>query len=236
MNPLRLPFNGHTVLQTRDVDTAEQALSRCYLPLRLRSARPGAQFEHEVEHHRPGSRDRRRAQLRQRGPHPHRGSRQLPCRHAAVGTGRLTSLAAAHQVVTKPGSAQVFTPGERADLHWSTNTQQLCVMVEKFALDRHLLTLLGADLSRPLMFKTTMDLRGPGGGTWMHVLRLVERELRRDDGLLGHPTMRRNPRAADHRDSADRPRAQLLAAAAAHAGRIRLRCNRDRNGTPRNPS
>jgi AraC-like DNA-binding protein len=103
----------------------------------------------------------------------------------------VSRIGTAEEIVTKPGSAQVFMPGERADLRWSANTQQLCVMVQKTALERHLSTLLGAELSGPIAFRTTMDLRSPGGGTWMHALRLVDHELRRDDGLLGHALMRR---------------------------------------------
>ncbi len=190
MNPPRLPFNGHTVLQTSDVDAAEQALSRCYLPLRLRSARPGAQLDTRLNtidlgHATVGalSFDSEVRILTEEADNFHV---DMPLSGQAVSRPGST-----RQVVTKPGSAQVFTPGERADLHWSTNMRQLCVMVDKSALERHLATLLGADLGRPLTFKTTMDLRSPGGGTWMHVLRIVDRELRRADGLLGHGTIRR---------------------------------------------
>jgi AraC-like DNA-binding protein len=107
-------------------------------------------------------------------------------------SGRAVSrVGGADQVITNPGSAQVFMPGERADLEWSADIQQLCVMVEKSALERQLATLLGVELPRPLSFTTTMDLRTPGGETWMRVLRLVDHELRRDDGLLRHGIMRR---------------------------------------------
>lgn len=190
MKSPHLPHNGHTVLQTRDLDTAERELSRCYLPLRLYNGRSGPaqntrlntialgkatvgaiQFDTEVRI------------LTEEADNFHV---DIPLSGQSV-----SRIGSTEPVVTKPGSAQVFMPGERADLQWSASTQQLCVMVQKSAIEHHLATLLSADLSRPLTFKATMDLRSPGGGTWMHALKLVDHELRRDDGLLKHGTMRR---------------------------------------------
>jgi AraC-like DNA-binding protein len=190
MKSPRLPLNGHTLLQTRDLETAERELSRCYLPLRLHGSRTEAaqntrlntidlgkatvgaiRFENEVRIV-TGEADNFHV--------------DIPLSGRSV-----SRIGSTQQVVTEPGSAQVFMPGESADLQWSTNTQQLCVMVEKSAMEHHLAMLLSADLSRPLAFQAIMDLRSPGGATWMHALKLVDHELRRDDGLLGHGTMRR---------------------------------------------
>jgi AraC-like DNA-binding protein len=191
MRSPRLPLNGHTVLETHDLETAEEELSRCYLPLRLYSSKAQAvqnntrlntidlgkatvgalRFEDEV---------------RIMTAEADNFHVDIPLAGQAV-----SHIGSTQQVVTKPGSAQVFMPGEPADLQWSANTQQLCVMVEKAAMERHLATLLRAELSRPLTFHAVMDLRSPGGATWMHALKLVDHELRRDDGLLAHETMRR---------------------------------------------
>ena len=181
--------SSHLVLQTRDVDIAEQTLSQYYLPLRLRSARAGA-----VVNSRLNAVDLGRAtvgalrfgnEVRIRTAEADNFHVNMPLAGQAV-----SRAGTAHQVVTRPGSAHVFMPGEPADLRWSDGTQMLCVMVHKTALEGHLAALLGADLSRPLIFAPTMDLRRPGGRTWTHALRLVEHELRRDDGLLEHGLMR----------------------------------------------
>ncbi len=192
MKSSQSPLNGHTVLQTRDVGAAEDALSRSYLPLRLRSVRPGASLALDTRlntialGHATIGAIRFGSEVRILTDEADDFHIDIPL------SGRSVSRAGStREVVTEPGSAQVFMPGERADLRWSATTRQLCVMVEKAALERHLSTLLGADLARPLTFRPTMDLRNPGGETWMHALRLVEHELRRDDGLLGHHIMRR---------------------------------------------
>lgn len=190
MKSPELPRNGHTVLQTRDVDTAEEMLSRCYLPLRLQSTGPGAALNSRLNTLALGRATvgaiRFESEVRIRTAEADNFHIDIPLSGVAVSrTGR------AQQIVTKPGSAQVFMPGERADLQWSANTQQLCVMVERSALEHHLATLLNADLSRPLIFQAAMDLHSPGGAAWMHVLKLVDHELRRDEGLLGHAMTRR---------------------------------------------
>jgi AraC-like DNA-binding protein len=186
----QLPLSGHTVLQTRDIGTAEQTLSRCYLPLRLRTTRPGTPLDARLNAMTLGRAtvgaigfDSEVRIVTEEAENFHV---DIPLSGVAV-----SGAGTAQQVVTKPGAAQVFMPGERADLRWSGTTRQLCVMVQTPALESHLSSLLGTDLTHPIAFRPTMDLRSPGGQTWMHVLKLVDHELRRDEGLLGHGLMRR---------------------------------------------
>lgn len=184
-----IPPSGRTVVQTGDLDIAEETLSRCYLPLRLRSTLPGAALNARFDTVDLGGATVGALRF---GKEVRIVTAEADNFHVNVPlAGQAVSRAGtAHQVVTRPGSAQVFMPGEQADLRWSNSTQQLCVMVQKSALERHLATLLNADLPRPLTFTPTMDLRSPGGRTWTHVLRLVDHELRRGDGLLEHGLMR----------------------------------------------
>ena len=162
MKSPHLPLNGHTVLQTRDLETAERELSRCYLPLRLYSSRTGA-----VHNTRLNTIDLGKATV---GAVRFENEVRILTREAddfhvdiPLAGHSVSRIGSAEEISTKPGTAQVFMPGERADLQWSANTQQLCVMVDKSAMEHHLATLLGAELSRPLTFRTTMDLRSPGG-------------------------------------------------------------------------
>jgi AraC-like DNA-binding protein len=190
MKPSQLPLNGHTVLQTRDLATAERALSRSYLPLRLYSSRSAARQDTRLNTIALGKATvgaiRFESEVRILTEEADNFHVDIPLSGRSV-----SRVSGSDHVVTAPGSAQVFMPGERADLQWSPNTQQLCVMVHKATIEHHLATLLSADLARPLIFEATMDLRSPGGKTWMQALKLVDHELRRDDGLLGHGTMRR---------------------------------------------
>jgi AraC-like DNA-binding protein len=190
MRSPRLPLNGHTILQTHDLEAAEHELSRCYLPLRLHCTRADTVQDTRLNTIDLGKATvgaiRFETEVRIVTAEADNFHVDIPLSGQSVSRAGSTD-----QVVTKPGSAQVFMPGESADLRWSASTQQLCVMVEKSAMEHHLATLLSADLSRPLTFQGTMDLRSPGGATWMHALKLVDHELRRDDGLLAHETMRR---------------------------------------------
>jgi AraC-like DNA-binding protein len=95
------------------------------------------------------------------------------------------------QVVTQPGTAQVFMPGVGADLRWSADTRQVCVMLDRAAVETHLAALLCRELSRPLVFAAVMDLRSSGWITWMHVVKLIDHEMSRYTGLLGHSLTRR---------------------------------------------
>lgn len=190
MKASRMLRRGHAIVQTRDVDTAEQMLSRCYLPLRLRTARPGSVLSARLNTVDLGLATvgalRFGTELRIVTAEADNFHVDIPVAGVAV-----SRPGSADEVVTEPGAAQVFMPGERADLQWSADTRQVCVMIQKSSLERTLAALLHADLSRPLKFEAMMDLGTPGGRAWAQVLRLLDHELRRDDGLLEHGLTRR---------------------------------------------
>ena len=107
-------------------------------PCGLRSARAGACGELTVERDRPGPGDRRSDPVRERGTAsapPRPTTSTSTCRSSGQAVSRAGT---AHQVVTRPGSAQVFMPGEPADLRWSDRHATALRDGQKTALERHL--------------------------------------------------------------------------------------------------
>ena len=95
----------------------------------------------------------------------------------------------AGETVTEPGWAQVFMPGAPADLDWTADTQQICLMVDTAATERELAGLLGDDVAAPLVFDHKMDVRRQES-PWASVIRLLDHQVRHDSGLLNHPLTR----------------------------------------------
>jgi AraC-like DNA-binding protein len=181
---------GRTVVRTTDVDDAEQALSKCYLPLRLRLAARRPTLDTRLN-----TVDLGRATFGavRFGADMHIQTEAATNFHVDIPVaGRCVSrTSATDQVVTQPGTAQVFMPGVEADLRWTADTRQLCVMLDRVAVESHLAALLSRDLSRPLVFAAVMDLRSSGGITWTQVVKLIDHEMSRYTGLLCHALTRR---------------------------------------------
>jgi AraC-like DNA-binding protein len=89
--------------------------------------------------------------------------------------------------LTEPGTAAVFAPDVPAQMRWSADTVQLCLMIRREALEGELEQSLGRSLDRPLRFTMTMDLRTPVGAGWRGALDLVAGELDHRTGLATHP-------------------------------------------------
>jgi AraC-like DNA-binding protein len=91
------------------------------------------------------------------------------------------------EIVTAPGEACVFTPGTGAELSWASETEQLCVMLDRAELERELGRLLGRPLSDPLVLAESMRTRSTAGRAWLRILYLIVAEARHDTGLLRNP-------------------------------------------------
>jgi AraC-like DNA-binding protein len=75
-------------------------------------------------------------------------------------------------------------PGYPAELRWHGDSAQLCLMIDKTAVDRELEHHLGRPLGPQLRFDTGMDLGTPKAQSWLSVLRLLDDDA---DSLIGHP-------------------------------------------------
>jgi AraC-like DNA-binding protein len=114
----------------------------------------------------------------------------LPVRGKAV-----SRTGAAEPVALKRGLAGVFPPGAPAEISWSEDCAQLCLMVSRETLEGQLERLLGRSLRAPLSFEFSMDLRSELGRLWQPALQLVHATL------AGRSDLSDLPLAARHIES-----------------------------------
>jgi AraC-like DNA-binding protein len=111
----------------------------------------------------------------------------LPLRGKAV-----SRTGAADAVALERGLAGVFPPGAPADISWSEDCAQLCLMVPRETLEDELERLLGRSLGDPLSFEFSMDLRSELGRLWQPALQLVHGTLAGPSDLAALPLAARH--------------------------------------------
>ena len=89
-------------------------------------------------------------------------------------------------VYSSPQTAAVFMPFRPADLDCDSECAQLCLMLPRMDVQAELENLLGRSIIDPPEFAASLDLTDPRGAALIQVLRLVDSESRRPDGLLSH--------------------------------------------------
>ena len=89
-------------------------------------------------------------------------------------------------VYSSPQTAAVFMPFTPADLDCDGECAQLCVMLPRMDVQMEVENLLGRPITSPVDFAPALDLTDSRGAAFIQVLRLVDLEARRPDGLLGH--------------------------------------------------
>jgi len=179
----RQPLREHSIVATTDVDDAQQALSATYVPVRL--------------HPQPGSSgvdtrlnaiaiERTTVGYLRLGTDIRVVADEITNYHvnvALIGKSRSRS-GGGDEVLTVPGTAVVFTPGKPAEVSWTGDTEQMCLMFDPDDIERELIDLLGRELTDPLTFTESMDLRGPAGRAWMQTLHLIDSAAESDAQLL----------------------------------------------------
>jgi AraC-like DNA-binding protein len=177
---------------TDDRDEAERIVSRLYLPNQLDLSRGSAPLSMEVTGVRLGALTVGRLgygrRVRLRTADAQNVHVNIPLR------GRASSRSGTSEpVATSPGQGLVFSPGAPAEMSWSADCEQLCLMVPQGRLEAELEQLLGRSLRGRLAFDfAAAGLRGPMGQRWRTVLDLLVDELE-------HPTdMSLNPLLARH--------------------------------------
>jgi AraC-like DNA-binding protein len=91
-----------------------------------------------------------------------------------------------HQYTTGVGSAAVFSPGTPAAINWSAGCGQVCIKVSQREMQRNLEALLNRPVSEPVKFARRLDLTTPAARSWFELLRIIDREVGRPDGVLAH--------------------------------------------------
>lgn len=107
--------------------------------------------------------------------------------------GRIVSRSGSSEpVTTVRGQALVFSPEEPAEIEWSADSAQLCLMVRRGALEAELERLLGRSPRGRLTFDFTADLGSPTGRRWRTVLNLLTAELEHPTPMSGNPLVGRH--------------------------------------------
>ena len=176
---------------TNDRDEAEQVITELYLPNRLDLSSGPAPLALDVSALRMGALTagrltyRRRVRLR---------TAEADHFHVNIALrGRAASRSGTSDpVATGPGEGLVFSPGAPAEMSWSADCEQLCLMVPRACLETELERLIGRSVRGRLSFEFAADLQSTMGRRWRTVLNLLVDEL--DD-----PTdMGQNPHVSRH--------------------------------------
>jgi len=212
---------------TDDRDEAERVVSELYLPNRLDVSGGSAPLDMEVAGLRLGALTVGRLSY---------GRRVRLCTADAENVhvniplrGRIGSRRGSGEpVMTGPGDGLVFSPGAPAEMSWSADSEQLCLMVPQACLEAELERLLGRSLAGRLTFDFTADLHNPLARRWRTVLDLLVDELDNPTDMFRNPLVGRHLESLvcdglllgqphNQRDAAIRDRPVRLGAAIRHA-------------------
>ncbi|HEU5036671.1 MAG TPA: AraC family transcriptional regulator [Nocardioides sp.] len=95
-------------------------------------------------------------------------------------------------VSTSPGEGLVFSPGAPAEISWSKDCEQLCLMIPRARLEAELEKMLGRSLGGRLVFDFATDLSRPVGQRLRTVLNLLVDELDQPTDLSRNPLVARH--------------------------------------------
>lgn len=90
-----------------------------------------------------------------------------------------------------PGRATVFLPDHPADILWSEDSVQLCLMIPGQTVVEELEQLLGRSVFAPVVFESTMDLAGPTARGWRGTLEVLLTELTEGPGFAARARVAR---------------------------------------------
>ena len=182
---------SYTRRTTDDRDEAERLITELYLPNRLDLSRGSEPLGMQVTGLQLGALTAGRLTygrgVRLRTADAEDFHVNLPLR------GRAASRSGnGEPVTTEPGEGLVFSPGAPAEMSWSADCEQLCLMIPRARLEAELELLVGRPLRGRLIFDFTADLSSPTASRLRTALNLLVDELE-------HPTdVSRNAHVAQH--------------------------------------
>jgi AraC-like DNA-binding protein len=174
-----------------DRDEAEQVIAELYLPNRLDLSGSPAPLDMEVRGLRLGGLTAGRLTY---GREVRLSTADAECFHVNIPVhGRATSrMGTAEPVTAAPGEAVVFSPGAPAEMSWSVDCEQLCLMIPRACLEGELELLLGRPVGGRLTFDFAAATDTPSVRRWKTALELLLDELH-------HPTdVSRNAHVGRH--------------------------------------
>lgn len=99
-------------------------------------------------------------------------------------SGAVESWCGKQKVVARPGTAAVFTPREHTVLpRWGADAGQLCIKIERHALESELESMLGRPVDSTVRFDLAFDLTSPAGRSWSSILNVLLGELDTEHSL-----------------------------------------------------
>jgi AraC-like DNA-binding protein len=179
---------------TGDRDEAERVITQLYLPNRLDLSRDQTPLRMEVSGLRVGALTAGRIaygrNVRLRTADAEHFHVNIPLRGRAV-----SRAGTSEPTPTGPGEGLVFSPGAPADISWSADCEQLCLMIPQARLEEELEHLLGRSVRGGLVFDFAADLRGALGRRWRTTLDLLADELDAPTDLVSNPLIGRHVEA-----------------------------------------
>ena len=175
------------VLRATAPDAAEAAVEEVYLANRLEPLDPGPLSMH-LAALRLGATTVGRLgygrRLRLKTDEAHHIHVNTPIVGAALSRmGRSAPIA-----TTSTTAAAVFPAGVPADIEWSSDAVQLCVMVPTATLKTELEELVGHRVKRPVRLPPLLSLTTPEGRVWRGLVHLISRELGSGGARLARPS------------------------------------------------
>lgn len=176
---------------TDDLDEAERIVSEAYLPNRLDLCGGPAPLRMELTGLRLGTLTVGRLTYGRLVRLHTAEASQVHVNVALRGnaTSRMGDGAA---VTTGPGEGLVFSPGSPAEITWSGDCVQLCLMIPQASLEAQLEQLLGRSVGGRLTFDFAADLQTPLGHRWRTVLDILVHELDHPTDMCQHPVAARH--------------------------------------------
>lgn len=108
-------------------------------------------------------------------------------------SGRVVSECGKRRTTATVGHGAVFTPREHTVLpRWSADSSQVCIKIEKAAVEAELEALIGQPIAADIRFDLALDLTTAAAASWLGVVRLLIQEVDRPGSLL--------ERSAHHRE------------------------------------
>lgn len=189
--PDRLTKQPITVVRTHDAEEAEDLISRLYLPNTLELPRHTQSIDMNIEAVPLGGSMIGRLgfgrELRQLTDVTTNFHVNAPLRGTAS-----SRSGGSEPLSTTRGQAAVFPPGRAADLEFTHDCVQICLMTPPEKLELELEELLGRSLVVPLHFDFEMSLTTPEGRSILHAFDLVSRELDAGGGVIANPVAGRH--------------------------------------------
>ena len=177
------------VVTAAAADEAEAAVAEAYLPNRLEPLAPGA-LRMRLATARLGTTTAGQLAYGRHLRLVTDEARHIHVNTPLAGTA-VSRVGRSAPLPTTASQAAVFPVGERADIEWSPDAVQVCLMIPSSTLERELEELLGRAPSRPLHLPFEMSLTTPEGRVWRSMVNLVAEELAGRGRLLAHPSARR---------------------------------------------